>query len=163
LWLAHRSDRFNLTECVYGDVDHGTWKGTWVSFWAAASAAYAPTISGNITLLFSGNASRPAYRRSSFFGSIELPRLNSLDITGATIYVAPSRPDEPIYEPCGVGSMALLVKDLVAQGIDPSTIDCINDPWVVRHLQCALVPHMNLPQCQFRHNDTGSSVRAHDI
>lgn len=152
---------FNLTECAYGDVNNGTWKGTWVSFWAAASAAYAPTISGNITLLFSGNASRPAYRRNSFFGSIELPRLNALSITGATIYVAPSRPDVPIWEPCGVGSMALLVNDLVAQGIDPSTIQCQNDPWVVRHLQCALVPHLNLPQCEFL-NATASAVGAND-
>lgn len=140
---------FNLTSCAYGDLDQGVWRGTWVSFWAAASAAYAPTISGNITLLFSGNATRPAYRRNSFFGSIELPRLNAQSITGATIYVAPTRPDIPIYEPCGVGSMALLVGDLVAQGLDPSTIQCFNDPWVVRHLQCALVVALNLPQCQF--------------
>jgi hypothetical protein len=120
----------NMTECEYGDVQNGQWKGTWVSFWAAASAAYAPTVTGNITLLFSGNKARPAYRRTSFFGSIELPLLNTDQITGATIYVASQRPDLPIYEPCGQGSMALLLQDLLKIGLDNSTITCINDPRV---------------------------------
>lgn len=137
----------NMTECVYGDVTNGQWAGTWVSFWAAASAAYAPSVSGNITLLFSGNKQRPAYRRTSFFGSIELPRLNTQNITGAVIFVAPQRPDEPIYEPCGTGSLALLVSDLVAQGIDASTISCVNEPRVVRHLQCSL--YYTIPECAF--------------
>jgi hypothetical protein len=35
---------FNYDSCDYGDVVPGIgWRGTWVSFWAAASAAYAPT------------------------------------------------------------------------------------------------------------------------
>ena len=81
-------------------------------------------------MLFSGNKARPAYRRTSFFGSIELPLLNTNQITGATIYVASQRPDLPIYEPCGQGSMALLMQDLLKIGMDNSTINCINDPRV---------------------------------
>lgn len=144
---------FNMTSCVYGDFDSSVgWQGTWVSFWAAASAAYAPTITGNITMLFSGNAARPAYRRTSFFGSIELPRLDPKKITGALIWVAPQAANEPIYEPCGSGSLKLLIDDLTRQGFDPATIQCKNNPRVVRHLQCAL--QYTIPECQFPSNYT---------
>jgi len=138
---------FNLTECVYGEDYPGIgWRGTWVSFWAAASAAYAPTVTGNITMLFSGDASRPAYRRTSFFGSIELPRLKGNHITGAIIWVAPRAANVTLYESCGEGSLKLLVGDLVRQGLDPNTIVCKNNPRVVRHLQCAL--QYDIPECQ---------------
>jgi len=142
---------FNYTECAYGDTTPGVgWRGTWVSFWAAASAAYAPTVTGNITLLFSGDASRPPYRRTSFFGSIELPRLQANKIQGALIWVAPRSANESLYERCGEGSLQTLVDDLVAQGLNPASIDCRNNPRVVRHLQCAL--QYTIPECQFPQN-----------
>jgi len=139
---------FNYEQCVYGDTTPGIgWRGTWVSFWAAASAAYAPTVTGNITLLFSGDANRPAYRRTSFFGSIEMPRLNPAKITGALIWVAPESANVSLYEHCGEGSLKMLFSDLVNQGLDPATIECRNNPRVVRHLQCAL--QYTIPECQF--------------
>lgn len=144
VWCGSADDAsgFNYTRCVYGDVSpvDNKWHGSWVSFWAAASYAYAPMVNGNVTMIFSGYAGHPAYRRTSFFGSVEMPNLDPKKITGVNVYVIPLAADEPLYERCDQKSLQLLRHDLIARGFDPATLTCTDDPQWAMHVLCARLP-----------------------
>jgi hypothetical protein len=120
--------------CVYGDVDtKGVWHGTWASFWAAASRYYAPFVCGNVTVLMASYGGRDAYRRTSFFGSVELPSIDFKHVNHVHILVAPTSADAPLKASCDTpgGSIMLLQSDLVRYGLDPFKISCTNRPFVV--------------------------------
>jgi len=128
--------------CIYGDVDkQGVWHGTWSSFWAAASFYYAPFITGNVTIVMASYGHQDAYRRTSFFGSVELPHIDFPNIDFVHIMVAPASADAPLKAECETrgGSIQLLQKDLVMYGMRPNKILCTNRPRVVQHLLCANV------------------------
>ena len=120
----------NSSECIYGDVSpqDNQWHGTWVSFWAEASRIYATQVRGDINVVLTGRLGHPAYRRDSFFGSIELGALRVDQIGGITISVLPQAIDQPLFERCGHGSLQLLVEDLVSLGFKQEAISCNDAP-----------------------------------
>ncbi len=138
-------ERFNMSSCIsptllpFNTSGDSQWHGSWASFWAAASITYAPLATGNITILVGGN-SPPAYRRGRFFGSCELPNLNTAAITGIKIIVIPPAVNVESPEPCGVGSLALLVSDLVERGVPSSIISCTDNDPVIHLIQCLDAP-----------------------
>eukprot|EP00026_Physarum_polycephalum_P012033 Phypoly_transcript_12299.p1 GENE.Phypoly_transcript_12299~~Phypoly_transcript_12299.p1 ORF type:complete len:324 (+),score=42.49 Phypoly_transcript_12299:151-1122(+) len=131
---------FDYKSCIYGDFNttgDSQWHGTWVSYWAAASLAYAPTVSGNITILLRGAPS--PYRRNSFFGSCELPNLPVHKITNVQVFVVP--PEQGgMYDMCGEGSISELMSDLVRVGVNESVITCVDDPPLIRLIDCLHAP-----------------------
>lgn len=141
MWCGSSADPsgFDYKSCIWGDYNttgDNQWHGSWVSYWAAASMAYAPLASGNITILLSGS---PApYRRNSFFATCELPNLTVPKITGVQVFVVPEN-GEP-YDHCGEGSLIELVDDLVSIGIDSSLINCTDDPPLIQLIQCLHSP-----------------------
>jgi len=139
----------NASSCVYGDFNttgDGKWHGTWVSFWAQASVAYSRQVRGDINIVLSGKAGHPAYRRDSFFSSIELRNIQTSEIGNVAISVLRQSLEEPLYERCGQGSLALLVEDLVAIGIPESSIKCENSPSFLTIYQCTRNPYA--PVCK---------------
>lgn len=131
---------FDYDSCVWGDYNltgDSQWHGTWVSYWAAASLAYAPLVSGNITILLRGSPS--PYRKSSFFATCELPNLPISKIPFIQILVVPAE-DGAVYDECGEGSMQELVNDLVNVGFHANQISCQNDPPVFKLMQCLSTP-----------------------
>jgi len=131
---------FDYESCIWGDYNttgDNQWHGSWVSYWAAASLAYAPLANGNITILLRGSPS--PYRRSSFFATCELPNLPVDNITGVHVLVAPAEDGAP-YDKCGEGSLNELVSDLTAHGIDDSIISCTNDPPLIQLMDCLSTP-----------------------
>jgi len=131
---------YDYKSCIYGDFNttgDSQWHGAWVSYWAAASLAYAPLVSGNITILLRGSPS--PYRRTSFFGSCELPNLPVDKITNVQVYVAPAEGGME-YDHCGEGSMNELVSDLEKIGVNASLISCVDNPPLIRLIDCLHAP-----------------------
>jgi len=144
MWCGSSSSElgFNMSTCVYGILNEtsSVWMGSWVAYWAAASMAYSPLAKGNITILLRGSADSPAYRRSSFFGSCELPNMRASAISGVQIVVAPEALNQPPYEICGVGSLALLLQDLESLGVSRSLIKCTDNLPLVQMILCLQTP-----------------------
>lgn len=143
MWCGSTSDPagVNTSSCIsptllpFNTSGDSQWHGSWAAFWAAASISYAPLATGNITILLGGD-SIPAYQRTRFFGSCELPNLNVAAITGIQIIVIPPAVNVTPPEACGVGSLALLVEDLVKHGISSSIISCTDDDPIIHLIQC---------------------------
>lgn len=141
MFCGSQTSGFDYDSCIWGDFNltgDGQWHGTWVSYWAAASMAYAPMVQGNVTILLRGD---PApYRKNSFFATCELPRLPVSNITSVQIYVAPPEDNSTNSDQCGEGSMKELLMDLMQVGINSSSITCTNNPPIIQLIDCLHTP-----------------------
>eukprot|EP00658_Telonema_sp_P-2_P015828 TRINITY_DN16111_c0_g1_i1.p1 TRINITY_DN16111_c0_g1~~TRINITY_DN16111_c0_g1_i1.p1 ORF type:complete len:145 (+),score=30.75 TRINITY_DN16111_c0_g1_i1:119-553(+) len=137
--------------CVYGDFNttgDGKWHGTWVSFWAQASKVYSQRAQGDINIVLTGHQGHPAYRRDSFFSSVEMKNMRVSRIRNVSVSVLPQSVREPLFEHCGEGSLALLEEDLQSIGIPAGAISCANSPEELMVYMCTRDP--TAEECRLR-------------
>ncbi|XP_033760836.1 ADP-ribosyl cyclase/cyclic ADP-ribose hydrolase-like [Pecten maximus] len=124
---------------------------TYAAFWSIASINYAQSAKGSIEIML--NASRsPAFRSNSFFGSKELPNLNS-NVTSARLILVHYVGYQP-KETCSSPSVKNLTSILTSKNIQ--TV-CVEQPRDVEMLQCADFPGSQPAACNNIFVSSGSA------
>lgn len=154
---------YNASEtCVFGSFNatDNQWYGAAAAFWSGASSAFARAASGHVQALLYGNSSigQPAFRPSSFFGTVEIPNLQPANIDSLTILLVQDLGVTP-KESCTTGSLVNLTSTLLARGFQPSKILCEDDPDTVRHILCATASDVPTNACLFANEVLGPSTQ----
>ncbi|XP_046341537.2 ADP-ribosyl cyclase/cyclic ADP-ribose hydrolase-like [Haliotis rufescens] len=128
------------------------------SFWAAASATFAKSAKGKVTLVLDGSRDgKPAYSRQSFFAKHELP---NLDETVEVVILVTHTLGGPVRETCTNGSIVDLTDDIKSRNL---VFECLDDPPAIVHLLCADDPEARECRLVKRHLLPGGEKPESDL
>ncbi|XP_067670148.1 ADP-ribosyl cyclase/cyclic ADP-ribose hydrolase-like [Haliotis asinina] len=128
------------------------------SFWASASATFAKSAKGVVTLVLDGSRDgKPAYSRQSFFAKHELP---NLDDSVQVVVLVTHALGGPARETCTNGSIVDLLGDIRNRNLQ---FKCIDDPPAIVHLLCADDPEARECKLVKRHLAPDSVKPANDL
>lgn len=117
------------------------------AWWQAASIRFAQEAVGTVNVVYESAPEGPTFCPGEYFGSIEMPALNTTTVTSMRVLVA-THPDNPV-ERCGSGSFLLLRKMAEVHFANSSNFkfSCVDDPFDLTMVRCVR-SSQNDPYCK---------------
>ncbi|XP_071798780.1 ADP-ribosyl cyclase/cyclic ADP-ribose hydrolase-like [Asterias amurensis] len=128
------------------------------AFYSGTSDAIARQATGVITVMLDGSRTDGAFRNDSYFNLHEFPNLVPSQVSRADVIIV--KPfDKPLFETCGVGSVAYLESLFKAKGIQ---FTCTDEDNRAFHIQCSHDPTNELCE-RMQPSNSGNLIGPHHL